>query len=769
MIQFKRYTKMLICSAGLLGAALLAACGSGDQSRDPILGLPSATLVSVAVTPATASIAIGAVQQLTATAVYTDGSARDVTTKASWTSATPAIATVNAAGVATGASAGTAVVTASFDSKSGAASITVLPARLVAIAVQPATFSLNIGNTLQYTVIGSFDNNTTRDITAASSFTATTPAIASITAAGLATGRTQGVTSIVATSGGLSATASLTVLPATVVSLALTPATTTFQVGATRQLAVAATYSDGNVVDVTASSTFVSGSPAFVSVSNSGLMTAVAPGTSSLTANFGGNTTNAVQATVTPVTITSIAVTPAAASVTVGATQQFTATATYSDNTTAVITTTAAWTSSNTAIATVLNTGVATGLSTGTTTITATAGGQSGSGTLTVTPPIIAPVPVIVSLALTPGTSTLQIGATRQLVAIATYSDGSTVDVTATSTFVSANPAFVTISNGALLTGVAAGSSTLTASFAGQTATAQATTAPATLTRIAVDPVTATIIVGATQQYNAIATYSDNTTAIITSSVTWSSGNNAIATVNGGVATGLTAGTTSITATSGTQSGSATLVVAAITAPPAPINPVNLGRATNFAVLAGTSLTNNSGGTTLITGDVGSPSQTTAPTVAPGYVNYQTGAELTNGLADLQVAITDAKSRTCDVTFAGNIDLGGANLAPGVYCYAGAISVTGTLNLNGPGVYIFRTDLTLNTTANSIVALTNGATAANVNWVPVGPTTLGANSAFIGSILGQSAAITVGDNTTLLGGRVLSGAAVTLSNNQIIK
>lgn len=770
MIHLKRYTKMLICSGALLGVALLAACGSGDQSRDPILGLPAATLVRVAVTPATASVAIGEVRQLTATAVYTDGSARDVTTKAAWASAAPAIATVNATGVATGASAGTALATASFESKSGTASITVLPARLVAIAVQPATFSLNIGNTLQYTVIGSFDNNTTRDITAASTFTATTPTIATITAAGLATARTPGTTAIVATSGGLSANASLSVLPATVVSLVLTPAVTTFQVGAARQLAVAATYSDGNVVDVTASSTFFSGSPAFVSVSNIGLMTAVAPGTSSLTANFGGNTTNAVQATVTPVTITSITVTPATASISVGATQQFTAMATYSDNTTAVITTTAAWTSSSTTVATVLNTGVATGLTAGTTTITATAGGQSGSGTLTVTPPITAPLPVIVSLTLTPAATILQIGATRQLAAMASYSDGTTADVTATSTYVSSNPAFVTISNSAMLTGVAAGSSTLTASFAGQTATAQATTAAATLTSIVVSPVTATITVGATQQYNAIGTYSDNTTAIITSTAIWTSANNVVATVDRGVATGVGAGTTTIIATSGSQSGSATLIVTAVpVTPPVTVNPIDLGSAARFAVLAGTSLTNNSGGTTLITGDVGSPSQTTAPTVAPGYTNYQSGSELTDGLADLQVAITDAKSRSCDVDFAGDIDLGGATLAPGVYCYAGAISITGTLNLSGPGVYIFRTALTLNTTANSIVALTNGATAANVTWVPVGPSTLGANSAFIGSILGQSAAITVGDNTTLLGGRVLSGAAVTLSNNQIVK
>ena len=104
-----------------------------------------------------------------------------------------------------------------------------------------------------------------------------------------------------------------------------------------------------------------------------------------------------------------------------------------------------------------------------------------------------------------------------------------------------------------------------------------------------------------------------------------------------------------------------------------------------------------------------------------------------------------------------------------MYCYAGAINITGTLTLNGPGVYIFRSALTLDATANAIVALKNGATAADVNWLPVGPTTLGANAVFKGNVLGQAAAITVGDNTTLLNGRVLSAAAVTLRNNQIAK
>lgn len=592
MNTLKRYTKMLICSAGLLGAALLAGCGSGDQGRDPILGLPAATLASISVTPATASIAIGAPQKLTATAVYTDGSARDVTTAATWTSASATIATVNAAGVSTGVSAGAAVITAAFEGKSGSATITVLPARLLSIALVPAVASLNIGATLQYVVVGSFDNNTTRDITATSTFSVGTPATATIDAAGLATAKVQGTTAINAASGGLSASAALTVLPANIVSLALTPNTTTFQIGATRPLRVDATYSDGTTMDVTTSSVFSSSSPAFVSVSSTGVITGVAAGTSTLTATAVGKSATA-QATTLAATITGIVVTPVTATIPVGATQQFTATATYSDGTTAPVTTSATWTSSNIGVATVLNTGVATGLSVCgcTTTITATFGGQSGSGGLIVTagPIIIAPVPV------------------------------------------------------------------------------------------------------------------------------------------------------------------------------------NLGRADSFAVLAGTALTNNSGGTTFITGDVGSPSQTVAPPVAPGYTNYQTGAPLDNALTDLQVAIADANSRVCDVSFAGNINLGGLALPPGVYCYTGAISITGTLTLNGPGVYIFRAGLTLNTTANSVVALTNGATGANVTWVPVGPTTLGANGAFIGSILGQSAAITVGDNTTLLSGRVLSAAAVTLSNNQIAK
>lgn len=591
MNLFKRYLNPLLVSAGLLAMATLAGCGGGDQGRDPILGLPAATLSSLAVTPATATVAIGAGQQFTAIATYSDGSAQDVSAKAAWTSATPASATVNAAtGLSTGIAAGTTNIAAAFGGKSAAAQLTVSPATLTAIAITPLTPAIAIGATQQFTVSGSFSDGATRDVTAVSTFASATPATASIAADGLALGKVAGTTQITATTGTLTASTVLTVNPATLLSIAVTPQSPIVPVAATRQLAVIATYSDNSTADVTAGSSFVSVTPAAATVASSGRVTGVAFGSSVMNASFNGKTASTT-VTVPALTLVSIAVTPATASIAVGTQQQFIATATYSDSSNAVITNSAAWTSGTVANATVLNTGLASGIAVGTSNITATAGGQSGSALLTVTAVAIPPV----------------------------------------------------------------------------------------------------------------------------------------------------------------------------------FNPIILGRAAPFGVLAGTSITNNSGGTTLITGDVGAPSQTTDPTQAAGFTNYKSGAILAGAMTDLQAAITDGNSRTCDVSFAGGIDLGGQTFGPGVYCYAGAISITGTLTLNGPGVYIFRTALTLDSTVNSIVALNNGATADNVSWLPVGPTTLAANSVFKGNILGQSAAITVGDNTTLLNGRVLTAAAVTLRNNQITK
>jgi hypothetical protein len=93
--------------------------------------------------------------------------------------------------------------------------------------------------------------------------------------------------------------------------------------------------------------------------------------------------------TVTPEALTTIIVTPANPSITLGDVLQFTATGTYTNNSIADLTGFVTWSSANTSIAVVGNIGAngkATSIAAGSTTITAALGGIAGSTTLTVTP-----------------------------------------------------------------------------------------------------------------------------------------------------------------------------------------------------------------------------------------------------------------------------------------------------------------------------------------------------------------------------------------------
>ena len=163
--------------------------------------------------------------------------------------------------------------------------------------------------------------------------------------------------------------------------------------------------------------------------------------------------------------LSSIAVTPADPSLPVGLTQQFMATGTFTDGSTANLTASAAWTSSSTAIATVNATsGLVSAVAPGQATITATSGSVSGSTTVTVQ------AAVIESIAVTPNPFATGVGFARQLTATATFSDGSTGDVTSTATWMSSTPSAATVTGG-LVTGVGAGSTTITATSAGVSGT----------------------------------------------------------------------------------------------------------------------------------------------------------------------------------------------------------------------------------------------------------------------------------------------------------
>ena len=184
MNVLKRYSGALLCSAGFVLLGLLAACGGGDQGRDPILGLPAAALVSVAVTPATAAIPLAGTLQLTAIANYADGSSHDVTTASAWTSASPGHRhhqRRQRPGHRRRRRHQRAE--ASFGGKSGSATLTVNPAVLVAIALAPAAPSIALGADQQFIVTGRYSDGSSRDVSALAGYASATPAVATIGAA----------------------------------------------------------------------------------------------------------------------------------------------------------------------------------------------------------------------------------------------------------------------------------------------------------------------------------------------------------------------------------------------------------------------------------------------------------------------------------------------------------------------------------------------------------------------------------------------------------
>jgi hypothetical protein len=244
----------------------------------------------------------------------------------------------------------------------------------------------------------------------------------------------------------------------TLQTIAVTPANPTVTAGMTEQFIATGTYSDSSTQNLTSQSTWASATTSVATIVSGGLATAVSIGSSTISAAMSGITGTTLM-TVTTATLQSIAVTPANPSVTKGQTQQFTATGTYSDNSTQNLTNRATWASTATSIATVTSLGLATAVSVGSSTISAVFSGVTGTTLMTVTAPLLQ------SIAVTPTDPTIPIGQVQQFTATGTYSDGSTQNLTNQSLWGSANSAIATVNNSGLASGIADGSSVISASM----------------------------------------------------------------------------------------------------------------------------------------------------------------------------------------------------------------------------------------------------------------------------------------------------------------
>lgn len=424
-------------------------------------------VASVKVTPSAPSLVVGTTQTLTVTAADASGAPLTGRTT-SWTSRDPGIAVVSSNGQVTGIASGTASIVVTIEGQSATAVVTVRPVPVAAVAVTPDGSSIGVGGTLR---LGALVTDAAGNALAgrAVSYVSSAPSVAGVSADGLVTGVTSGTATIRATSEGVTGAATVRVItPAAtaVVSVQVAPGAVTLTVGDTRAFTATAKASDGTTV-TGRSVTWSSGGPSVVTVSPTGVVTAVGAGTAQVLAQVDGVTGTAT-ITVQRQAVAAIFITPNPATVPAGQAAQLAASprdAAGNVLTGRVIT----WSSSNETIATITSDGRVTGVTPGDATIRATSEGVPAS----------VPIRVTAVVRVSPATVAVHDrGNTRTAQLVATDQNGRVLS-SGEVTWTSSNPAVASVDANGLVRGLSSGSgtatATITATYLGATATSTAT------------------------------------------------------------------------------------------------------------------------------------------------------------------------------------------------------------------------------------------------------------------------------------------------------
>ena len=546
--------------------------GKGDTT---LLTVTPAVLAAIQIVPTDPSIAKGTTQAFAATGVYTDGTTQDLTTQVTWSSSLVGVATIDATGLASGTGVGQTTIGASFGGMQGTTTLTVTAAQLVSIQVTPTDPSIAKGTQQAFAATGLYTDNSTQDLTAAATWTSSLTGVATIVAGGVATGAGIGTTTITAQVGAIAGSTTLTVSAAQLASIQVTPTDPSAAKGTTVQFTATGVYTDATTQNLTTQVAWSSSSTGVATISNAagsqGLARAVALGSSTIGATFGG-ISGSTTMTVTAAKLVAVEVSPINPTMARGTTLDFACTGVFSDNTTQDLTASALWASSNTSVATVSNAagskGQVTAVAIGSATISCKSGTLSDTSIVTVT------AGSIVSITVTPATTTIPKGLQLQFTATVLYSSGLSEDITDSATWTSTATAVATISNQAdfegLATAVGVGSTTIGASFGGSSGSTTLSVDAATISSLAIVPASPSIAAMTSIQLAAIGTFSDGTQHDVTSVATWQSSDGTVATVSNasgseGVAAGVAPGTTQIAASYQGQSANSALTVTAAT------------------------------------------------------------------------------------------------------------------------------------------------------------------------------------------------------------
>ena len=448
---------------------------------------------------------------------------------------------------ATAVAAGVGYATAAISASVGAIVSPPIPLSvgtpvLQSLSIGPANLPpIPLGATVPLVATGKSSDGTTA-VLATATWASSNPGVLAVNVnTGSAIAMGAGPAIITATAGLVSGSISLTVTPAALNTITISPAAPPPLaagapppppgkpwIGPKQQLAATGDYSDGTKLDLTHVVAWSSSSNAIAFVDPAtGLVTASSTtGPATITASWlGVSGTDTV--TVVAKEITSITVHPGAPVASIAETVNFTAQATFTDQSTGPLPVGAVWSSSNPAVATIAG-ATATAVAPGSTTITVTSGPHTGSATLTVT------AATLNAIAITPINPSVAEGLTLQLKALGIYSDGTSADLTSTVDWISASPDAAVDPETGVVTGVAVNAGVaITATWQGKTGTTNVAVTAPVLQSIAITPASVSLLSsGQTAQLKAMGTFSAGLPQNLTATATWTSSAPAVATVS---------------------------------------------------------------------------------------------------------------------------------------------------------------------------------------------------------------------------------------------
>jgi hypothetical protein len=202
------FKQIALLALAACSGVFLAGCQPSDPNSPRV-----AEIVSIAVAPNSVNLDVGGMQSLVVIGTFSDGTTRDVSFDSTFKSSASAVAAVSPTGLVSAVAPGTATITAAHagSGKSATAQVAVAPLRVLSITLTPATSVLAPGATQQLLVTGRFNNATTGDVTAGSTFVSSSTAVATVGATGLVTAVATGTATITATHTASATTATATV------------------------------------------------------------------------------------------------------------------------------------------------------------------------------------------------------------------------------------------------------------------------------------------------------------------------------------------------------------------------------------------------------------------------------------------------------------------------------------------------------------------------------------------------------------------------------